>query len=147
MSIDNAYIGTPPWDIGTPQPAIAELASSGVFGAGCSISVAAPASTLSSPRKWGSRRPGSTRPRAIALARAKAETRGLTARFVVADALKLGSGEGQFDTVVDSGLFHVFDDANRERYTASLRGAAAPGAHLVVLCFATGCPATSGRGE
>jgi SAM-dependent methyltransferase len=52
-------------------------------------------------------------PRAFAHARAKAAERGVTARFEVADALNLGQLCVSFDTVIDSGLFHVFDDQAR----------------------------------
>ena len=41
--------------------------------------------------------------------------RELDARFLVWNAVDLESLEQQFDTVLDSGLFHVFDD-HRARY-------------------------------
>jgi hypothetical protein len=43
--------------------------------------------------------------------------------------------EAGYDTVVDSALFHIFDDENRARYVASLhRGTAAGGVvHLLAL--------------
>lgn len=45
-----------------------------------------------------------------------------TATFVVADALDLGTtfGDRQFDTVLDSALFHVFSDDHRHSYIRSL---------------------------
>ena len=46
----------------------------------------------------------------------------------------LSLGE-QFDTVLDSGLFHVFDDDDRARYVESLRAATAPGGSFHMLCF------------
>jgi len=52
----------------------------------------------------------------------KARSRGLHATFLVWDALDLGSPEARFDTVLDSGLFHVFDDADRERFVESPGG-------------------------
>jgi ubiquinone/menaquinone biosynthesis C-methylase UbiE len=65
-----------------------------------------------------------SRPRAstaIAIARAKAEERGLSVRFVVADALDLSALGQSFETVLDSGLFHVVGDAERVRFVESLR--------------------------
>jgi cyclopropane fatty-acyl-phospholipid synthase-like methyltransferase len=59
-------------------------------------------------------------PLAIALARRKARDRGVTAAFTVVDALDLGALGEVFDVVVDSGLFHVFDDEERPQYAASL---------------------------
>ena len=44
----------------------------------------------------------------------------MTARFEVADALHLGQLGMTFDTVIDSGLFHVFDDQARTRCVTSV---------------------------
>jgi len=109
---DEFYEGTPPWDIGRPQPALAALAAAGAF-TGRVLAAA----------------------RAIGLAREKARARGLTARFLVTDALDLGSLGEQFDTVVDSGLFHVFEDDDRARYVSSLSAVVRPGGRGHVLCF------------
>ena len=57
-------------------------------------------------------------PHAIAQARQKAAERGSAARFEVADVLDLGQLGLTFDTVVDSGVFHVFhvfDDGSAPR--------------------------------
>ena len=76
-----------------------------------------------------------TSTRAIELAKTKAAERGLTARFVVADALRLIDLGEQFDTVLDCGLFHVFDDDERERYVDSLAEVVPPGGRYHMLCF------------
>jgi len=72
---------------------------------------------------------------AIAIAQSKARDRGLTARFLVGDALRLSDLEERFDNVLDCGLFHVFDDGDRVQYVDSLRAVLPPGGHLYVLCF------------
>ena len=51
------------------------------------------------------------------------------------DALALGELGRRFGTVVDSGLFHTFDDDERPRYVASLAAATALRARVFVLCF------------
>ena len=66
------------------------------------------------------------------------------ARFEVADALSLGDLGLSFDTVIDSGLFHVFDDDNRARYVASLASVLRPGGHLYLMCFSDRQPGTIG---
>jgi SAM-dependent methyltransferase len=66
------------------------------------------------------------------------------ARFVVADALSLSDLGVSFDTVIDSGLFHVFDDDNRTRYVASLASVLRPGGHLYLMCFSDRQPGTFG---
>lgn len=73
--------------------------------------------------------------RAIELAETKASERGVEARFVVADALRLIDLGEQFDTALDCGLFHVFDDDERGRYVASLAAVVPPGGRYHMLCF------------
>ncbi len=42
---------------------------------------------------------------------------------------------GPFDTVLDCGLFHVFDDVDRVPYAASLAAVTAVGGRYFLLCF------------
>jgi SAM-dependent methyltransferase len=73
-------------------------------------------------------------PSAIDQARANAVAKGVDARFEVADAMGLGAEPG-YDTIIDSALFHIFDDADRARYVASLHRALRPGGSLHVLAL------------
>ena len=73
--------------------------------------------------------------RAIEMAIAKAVERAVDARFQVFDALRLATLGQTFDTVIDSGLFHVFDDTARVLYIAALQAALRPGGHLHLMCF------------
>ena len=74
-------------------------------------------------------------PLAIEKARAKASQRGSTAKFLVADALSLAKLHSQFDVAIDSGLFHVFSDMEREAYIESLNAILRPGGRYYMLCF------------
>jgi ubiquinone/menaquinone biosynthesis C-methylase UbiE len=74
-------------------------------------------------------------PTAIGVAREKAAARSIAVRFEVADALDLPALGREFDTVLDCGLFHVFDDDDRARYVASLSGVVVRGGRYFVLCF------------
>ncbi|HEX5907577.1 MAG TPA: hypothetical protein VFY56_11210 [Propionibacteriaceae bacterium] len=58
----------------------------------------------------------------------------------------LGKGqlEEEFDTVLDSGLFHVFDDDDRVRYVAALAAAITPRGRYYMLCFSERQPGTLG---
>jgi cyclopropane fatty-acyl-phospholipid synthase-like methyltransferase len=142
---DDMYTGTPPWDIGHPQPSLRAVAGAGgltgrVLDAGCGTgehALMAAALGLEATGIDGS-------PRAIDLARRKAAERGIAVRFLVADALDLGSLGEVFDTVIDSGLFHVFGDDDRARYVDSLRTATAPGGRVSVLCFSERMPGDFG---
>jgi ubiquinone/menaquinone biosynthesis C-methylase UbiE len=72
---------------------------------------------------------------ALAIAREKAQVRGLDAEFVLADAFQLGRPGRMFETVLDCGLFHTFDADERRGYVASLASVTERGATLYVLCF------------
>lgn len=74
-------------------------------------------------------------PTAIAAAERKAEERGLGARFLVWDALRLDELGEHFDTVLDSGLFHVFDDESRAKYVEALGAVVEPGGRFFLCCF------------
>ena len=65
----------------------------------------------------------------------KAEERGLDARFLVWDALRLDELGEHFDTVLDSGLFHVFDDESRAKYVEALGAVVEPGGRFFLCCF------------
>ena len=67
-----------------------------------------------------------------------------SARFEVADALKLGELGLGFVTIIDSGLFHVFDDENRVRYVTSLASVLRPGGRLYLMCFSDRQPGMFG---
>ena len=84
-------------------------------------------------------------PNAIAQARQKAAERGSAARFEVADVLDLGQLGLTFDTVVDSGVFHVFDDGDRARYVASLAAVMKPGTTCYRMYFSDRQPGDAGR--
>jgi SAM-dependent methyltransferase len=73
-------------------------------------------------------------PHAVEQARANAAAKGVDARFEVADAMNLGSEPG-YQTIIDSALFHIFDDADRARYVSSLHVAVPPGGLVHVLAL------------
>jgi len=127
---------SPPWDIGRPQPAFTSLADKGLLGgrvldAGCGTGEHALLAAAHGADAVGV----DVSPSAIGQARQKAAGRGRPARFEVADALNLGQLGMTFDTVIDSGLFHVFDDEARLRYVSSLASVLESGGTCYLLCF------------
>jgi cyclopropane fatty-acyl-phospholipid synthase-like methyltransferase len=133
---DASYAGTPAWDIGRPQPAFLELASADVLrGRVLDVGCGTGEHALLAAGLGLSATGVDAAPTAIGLATRKAAARGLSARFLVHSALSLGTLGEQFDTVLDSGLFHVFDDADRALYVDSLRAATAAGGRYFMLCF------------
>lgn len=134
---DDSYAGPPPpWDIGRPQPALASRAEAGAFTGGLLDAGCGTGEHTILAAQLGARALGiDVSPRAIEAARRKAAERDVDARFQVADALHLVALDEAFDTVVDSGLLHVFDDDTRARYVASVHAALRPGGHLHLMCF------------
>jgi cyclopropane fatty-acyl-phospholipid synthase-like methyltransferase len=126
----------PPWDIGAPQPAFVRLADRGlisgrVLDAGCGTGEHALLAAARGADAVGV----DVSERAIERARGKAAARGLSARFEVASALSLGQLGLTFDTIIDSGLFHVFDDEQRIRYVTGLASVLRPGGTCYLMCF------------
>jgi SAM-dependent methyltransferase len=130
------------WDIGRPQAAFVRLADEGrltgrVLDAGCGTGENALLAASRGADVIGI----DVAPPAIARARATASERRLTARFEVADALDLGRLGLTVDTVLDSGVFHIFSDGDRARYVASLAAVLRPGGACYLMCFSDRQPA------
>ena len=137
-SWDDSYTGAapPPWDIGRPQRAFVRLADEGrlsgrLLDSGCGTGEHALLAAARGADVIGV----DVAPTAIARARAKAAELGLNARFEVADSLNLERLGRAFDTVIDSGVFHVFGDDDRPRYVASLAAVLRPGGTCYLMCF------------
>jgi ubiquinone/menaquinone biosynthesis C-methylase UbiE len=79
---------------------------------------------------------------ALAIARAKADDRGIEVEFAAADAFQLERLGRRFETVLDCGLFHTFDVDERTRYVASLASVTEEEGTLCVLCFSDEGPDT-----
>jgi cyclopropane fatty-acyl-phospholipid synthase-like methyltransferase len=140
-SWEEAYGGEPPWEIGAPQPEFRRLADDGdirgtVLDVGCGTGENALLLASRGHSVVGIDGAAS----AIARAKKKAEERGVPATFLVHDALELAALRYRFSTAIDSGLFHVFDDARRKRYVASLGAALGSGGALHLLCFSDAEP-------
>jgi SAM-dependent methyltransferase len=149
---DRAYASDrrAPWDIGRAQPAFVALADaheigSPVLDSGCGTGENALMLAGRGLEVVGV----DLAPSAIAKARAKAAERGVSVELLVGDVLNLaqvtgGTGKPRFAGVVDSGCFHVFDDAERARYVHSLAAVVRPGGVVHLLCFSDRVPGTLG---
>jgi SAM-dependent methyltransferase len=134
------------WDVDRPQPAFVRLAQQGmirgeVLDVGCgSGDNALYLAALGHPT-WGIDIVGA----AIGRARAKARERGLPhSRLLVADALALDILGMQFDTVIDSGLFHALSDPERTFFVQSLREVLRPDGLYHMLGFSDQQPGETG---
>jgi SAM-dependent methyltransferase len=146
-SWDESYAaGAPaPWDIGRPQPAFVRLAEEGLLAGRVLDSGCGTGEQTLLAASFGADAVGiDVSPRAIERARAKAVARGISARFEVADALRLADLGLSCETVIDCGLFHVFDDDRRAAYVISLASVLRPGGTCYLMCFSDRQPGTAG---
>jgi SAM-dependent methyltransferase len=142
-SFENIYAGQPRWEIGRPQQAILAVAdriTGSVLDAGCGTGENALYLASRSQKVTGI----DFLAEPIQRAKQKAAERGLTATFLVMDALALKELPEVFDSVIDSGLFHVFSDEDRRRYVEGLASVLKPGGRLFLLCFSDAEPGDQG---
>jgi len=126
----SAYAGQAPWDIERPQQAFLDVAdwiSGSVLDAGCGTGDNALFLTRRGHKVTGI----DFLEEPISRAKKKVAERGLSPTFLVMDALALKDLPEVFDTVIDSGLFHVFSDEDRKRYVEGLTTVLKPGREVV----------------
>src|SRR3984893_15799663 len=142
-TFESMYAGQAPWDIGKPQKPFIDVAdqiTGTVLDAGCGTGDTALFLAGRGCKVTGI----DFLDEPIKRAKRKAAERGLSATFLVKDALTLKDWGERFDNVVDSGLFHVFSDEDRKKYVAGLATVLKPGGRLFLMCFSDEEPGTQG---
>jgi SAM-dependent methyltransferase len=131
-----SYGERPPWEIGAPQPALRKLAGTGalrgrVLDVGCGTGEHTLMAAAAGLDATGIDRAAD----ALAIAERKARERGLDARFIQYDALRLAALGEVFDTALDCLFLHALTPADRSRYLDGLRAVLRPRGRLFVLCY------------
>ena len=137
------YSGQPPWDIGRPQKVyldVADQITGSILDAGCGTGDNALFFSSRGHKVIGI----DFLDEPIQRAKLKAAERGLPATFLVKDVLTLKDWSERFDSLIDSGLFHVFSDEDRKKYVAGLATVLKPGGRLFLSCFSDEEPGTQG---
>src|SRR5262245_11695422 len=142
-TFESLYAGKAPWDIGKPQTPFINMAdriTGSVLDAGCGTGETA--LFLASRGNTATGIDFLEEP--IKRAKRKAAERNLTVTFLVKDATTLKDWSERFDNVTDSGLFHVFSDADRKKYVEGLASVLKSGGRLYLMCFSEEEPGTQG---
>jgi SAM-dependent methyltransferase len=136
-SWEDAYKTVPPWDVGRPQPAFAELVRDGELSSGRVLDVGCGTgeNALYLAGNGFSVTGVDLTSLAIAAARAKAAERKLKVDFRIGNALSLDFKDGIFNNVIDSGLFHTFPDDDRSSYAREVARVLASTGKYFMLCF------------
>ncbi len=134
---EEEYNKTPPWEVGHPQSAFVELFSSNelVLGKVLDIGCGTGENAIFLAQNGFSVVGIDLVPSAIEKAKQKAKGLGLEINFSVGDALHLRFLPDEFDSVIDSGLFHIFDDKRRLAYIDQIAKVLRPEGGYFMLCF------------
>jgi cyclopropane fatty-acyl-phospholipid synthase-like methyltransferase len=136
---DEVYKGTPPWDLDHPQPAFQGLVQSGEINPGRALDIGcgrgenAIMLAMSGCDAMGI----DLAEDAISDAKAKATERHVKVNFAVGNVLQMDRlfEEGDFDVVIDSGLFHVMTDEERPVFAWQVHRVLKDGGKYFMLCF------------
>ena len=139
MDWNEAYKGTPPWDIGHPQSVFEalikdeEIKPGKALDIGCGRGDNAIMLAINGCDVTGI----DIVEDAINDAKAKAIKHHVKVNFVVGNVLQMDRffTEAEFDIIIDSGLFHVMTDEERPVFAWQIHRVLKPGGKYFMLCF------------
>lgn len=146
IDFDSIYQGgDAPWDISRPQKEFVQLEKAGeivgsVLDVGCGTGENALFLAAQGHEVWGV----DFTSIAIKKARDKAIERNLNVTFLTRNALDLHTLGRVFDTIIDSGLFHVFSDEERPLFVTNLASVLRRHGTYFMLCFSELVPGSYG---
>lgn len=128
--------GIDPWDLGRPQPAIVRLADAGeIVGTVLDVGCGNGENALYLSSLGHEVTAIDIAQDAIDKARKKSLARKIRVNFRLSDALALPCLGMSFDSVIDSGLFHLWSDQERVEFVGNLGAVLVPGGRYFMLCF------------
>lgn len=141
---NSVYEGKPPWEIDVPQPTIIQLAEAGkIKGSVLDIGCGTGCNAIYLAERGHTVTAFDLVPQAIEQAKTRLGSRKLPVTFLAVSVLSLPE-LGTFDTAIDAGVFHVFNDKDRLRYCENIHRCLKPGARLFLICFSEHQPGTEG---
>lgn len=133
----------PPWDIGKPQPpflAVQDQIAGPLLDSGCGTGGTSVYFAARGLQVTGI----DFVKQAVDLAMARAAANNVTVDFQVKDAMTLVTWDRTFASVIDSGLYHIYERVDRQHYAAGLRHVLKPGGKLFLFSFADSPQAPGG---
>ncbi len=137
---DEAYkrpLAELPWELGKPRPRLVKLIESGAIKPGKALDICCGAgtNTVYLASKGFTVTGIDISPRAVEMAKKKAEGEGVEIDLRVANFLELPFGDGEFVFVFDMGCFHHVRVEDREGYLAGVERVLREDGKYYVICF------------
>lgn len=140
------YFRQPPWDTGISPPELLEFIGNHKPGYAVDIGCGTGTNVITLARAGWKVTGVDFAPRAIKLARQKAEKAGVQAEFFVKDATNIKGIRGPFDLALDLGCFHGIPQAGRARYLEQLDRILAPDGFWLMYGFLKADPGSDETG-
>ncbi len=129
------YFRTPPWDTGVSPPELLDFIAQHPPGRALDLGCGTGTNVIALAQQGWQVTGVDFAPRAIRLARRKAQHAGVNARFLVDDVTRLKEVEPPFDLILDMGCFHGLSASAQEKYRQNLEWLLAPEGHFLLYVF------------
>jgi ubiquinone/menaquinone biosynthesis C-methylase UbiE len=129
------YFRQPPWDTGVSPPELLDFIQTHKPGRAIDIGCGTGTNVITLAKAGWKVTGVDFAPRAIKLARQKADTLGVQAEFLIKDATTLQGIHGPFDFALDLGCFHGIPRQGRAKYLDQLHRILAPGGYWLMYGF------------
>ena len=138
------YLGRAPWDSGISPPELFEFIRTHPAGRALDIGCGTGTNVITLAKAGWEVTGFDFAPRAIQIARRKAKSTNVSARFFVDEAARMEHIQGRFDLALDIGCYHGMD--HKALYLAKLYTILAPKGFWLMYGFLKSASLTSGPG-